>query len=110
VAYKILSALDLRHRGVEVISCPTCGRCMVNVESLAREVEKRLEHVEKPLKVAVMGCAVNGPGEAKFADVGIAGAGEHFILFVKGKVVGKLSQEEALNRLVEEVEKVAGES
>jgi len=109
VAYKILSALELRRRGVEVISCPTCGRCLVDVESLAEEVERRLEHVEKPLKVAVMGCAVNGPGEAQFADVGIAGAGEKFILFVKGRVIDKLSQEEALKRLVEEVERIARE-
>jgi len=107
VAYKILSALDLRHRGVEVISCPTCGRCTVDVERLAAEVEKRLEGVEKPLKIAVMGCAVNGPGEAKFADAGLAGAGSTFLLFFKGKVVAKgLSQEEALNRLLEEVEKL----
>ncbi len=109
VAYKILSALDLRKRGVEVISCPTCGRCLVDVESIAREVERRLEHIEKPLKVAVMGCAVNGPGEASFADVGIAGAGDYFILFVKGKVVTHLSEEEAIERLVKEVEKLAKE-
>jgi len=107
IAYKILSALELRRRGVEVISCPTCGRCLVDVEGLAKEVEERLEHIKEPIKVAVMGCAVNGPGEARFADVGIAGAGSYFILFVKGKVIGKLSQEEALERLVEEVEKLA---
>ncbi|MEO2082715.1 MAG: flavodoxin-dependent (E)-4-hydroxy-3-methylbut-2-enyl-diphosphate synthase, partial [Desulfurobacteriaceae bacterium] len=64
VAYKILSALELRKRGGEGVSCPSCGRCLVDVETLAEEVEKRLEHIEKPLKVAVMGCAVNGPGEA----------------------------------------------
>ncbi len=109
IAYKILSALELRKRGVEVISCPTCGRCMVDVETIAKEVERKLEHIEKPLKVAVMGCAVNGPGEARFADVGIAGAGDYFILFVKGKVIEKLSEEAALERLVEEVEKIAGE-
>ncbi|MEO2083340.1 MAG: flavodoxin-dependent (E)-4-hydroxy-3-methylbut-2-enyl-diphosphate synthase, partial [Desulfurobacteriaceae bacterium] len=90
-------------------SCPTCGRCLVDVETLAEEVEKRLEHIEKPLKVAVMGCAVNGPGEARFADVGIAGAGDYFILFVKGKVIEKLSQEEALEKLVSEVKKLAEE-
>ncbi len=109
IAYKILSALELRRRGVEVISCPTCGRCLVDVEGLAREVEERLEHVKKPLKVAVMGCAVNGPGEARFADVGIAGAGSYFILFVKGKVVEKLTPDRALERLVEEVERLAEE-
>jgi len=109
IAYKILQALGLRKRGVEVISCPTCGRCLVDVEGLAREVEERLEHVKKPLKVAVMGCAVNGPGEAKFADVGIAGAGSYFILFVGGEVIEKLKPEEALDRLVKEVEKLAEE-
>lgn len=107
IAYKILSALELKKRGVEVISCPTCGRCMVDVETIAKEVERRLEHIEKPLKVAVMGCAVNGPGEARFADVGIAGAGDYFILFVKGRVIEKLSEEAALERLVEEIEKTA---
>jgi len=109
VAYRILSALELRKRGVEVISCPTCGRCSVDVETIAQEVEERLSHIGKPLKVAVMGCAVNGPGEARFADVGIAGAGDRFILFIKGKVVDKLTQEEALDRLVKEVEKLAEE-
>ncbi len=109
VAYKILSALELRKRGVEVISCPTCGRCLVDVETLAEEVEKRLEHIKVPLKIAVMGCAVNGPGEAMFADIGIAGAGDYFILFVRGKVIDKLSQEDALERLVEEAEKIAAE-
>ncbi len=109
IAYKILSALELKKRGVEVISCPTCGRCMVDVETIAKEVERRLEHIEKPLKVAVMGCAVNGPGEARFADVGIAGAGDYFILFVKGRVIEKLSEEAALERLVEEIEKTARE-
>ena len=109
IAYKILSALELKKRGVEVISCPTCGRCMVDVETIAKEVERRLEHIEKPLKVAVMGCAVNGPGEARFADVGIAGAGDYFILFVKGRVIEKLTEEAALERLVEEIEKTARE-
>ena len=109
IAYKILSALELRRRGVEVISCPTCGRCLVDVETLAEEIEKRLEHIDVPLKVAVMGCAVNGPGEAMFADVGIAGAGDYFILFVKGKVIDRLPQSEALEKLVEEAEKIAAE-
>ena len=109
VAYKILSALELRKRGVEVISCPTCGRCLVDVETLAEEVERKLEHIKVPLKIAVMGCAVNGPGEAMFADIGIAGAGDYFILFVKGKVIDKLSQEDALERLVEEAERIAAE-
>lgn len=110
VAYKILSALELRKVGVEVISCPTCGRCMVDVQKIAEEVEKELSFIRKPLKIAVMGCAVNGPGEAKFADVGIAGAGSTFILFVKGEVVEKgLSKEEALKKLLEKAKELAGE-
>ncbi|MEO2069077.1 MAG: flavodoxin-dependent (E)-4-hydroxy-3-methylbut-2-enyl-diphosphate synthase [Desulfurobacteriaceae bacterium] len=109
VAYKILRSLGLRERGVEIISCPTCGRCMVDVEKIAKEVENKLEHIEVPLKVAVMGCAVNGPGEAKFADVGIAGAKDYFLLFVKGKVIDKFPQKFALDRLLEEVEKLARE-
>ncbi len=107
VAYRILSALGIRKRGVEVISCPTCGRCTVDVFGISREVEKRLSDIKKPIKVAVMGCAVNGPGEASFADVGIAGAGGHFVLFKKGKVICKLKQDEALDRLVEEAREIA---
>jgi len=110
IAYRILSALDIRRRGVEIISCPTCGRCCVDVLGIAEEVEERLEHISKPLKVAVMGCAVNGPGEAMLADAGIAGAESFFLLFVKGKVIGKLKPSEAVDRLVEEVEKIAGEN
>jgi len=81
-----------------------------NLVVLDREVEERLEHISKPLKVAVMGCAVNGPGEAMLADAGIAGAESFFLLFVKGKVIGKLKPSEAVDRLVEEVEKIAGEN
>jgi (E)-4-hydroxy-3-methylbut-2-enyl-diphosphate synthase len=107
VAYRILSALELRSRGVEVISCPTCGRCTVDVEGIAKAVEERLEHIEKPMKVAVMGCAVNGPGEAMFADAGIAGAGDTFVLFVKGRVIGKVLPGEAVEKLAEVVEAIA---
>jgi (E)-4-hydroxy-3-methylbut-2-enyl-diphosphate synthase len=108
VAYKILSALELRELP-EIVSCPTCGRCTVNVDEIAKRVEKELGGVKGKLKVAVMGCEVNGPGEAKFADVGIAGAKSQFALFVKGKVVGKFSEEEAFKRLVEEAHRLAGE-
>jgi (E)-4-hydroxy-3-methylbut-2-enyl-diphosphate synthase len=109
IAYKILGALEIRRRGIEIISCPTCGRCCVDVLGIAKEVEEKLEHISKPLKVAVMGCAVNGPGEAVFADVGIAGAENFFLLFVKGRVIEKLSPDKAVSRLVEEVEKLANE-
>ncbi|WP_457568200.1 flavodoxin-dependent (E)-4-hydroxy-3-methylbut-2-enyl-diphosphate synthase [Desulfurobacterium sp.] len=109
VAFKILSSLGLRSYGVDVISCPTCGRCQVNLPDVALKVEEALEHVKVPVTVAVMGCAVNGPGEASFADAGIAAAGERFILFVKGKVAGKFNEEDAIKKLVEEVERIADE-
>ncbi|WP_297445634.1 flavodoxin-dependent (E)-4-hydroxy-3-methylbut-2-enyl-diphosphate synthase [Desulfurobacterium sp.] len=109
VAFKILSSLGLRNYGVDVISCPTCGRCQIDLPKIALEVEEALEHIKVPVSVAVMGCAVNGPGEASFADVGIAAAGDKFIFFVNGKVVGKFDEKEAIERLVKEVERIANE-
>jgi len=102
-AYEILRALKLRERGVEVISCPTCGRCEIDIIGLAQEVEKRLLTVKTPLKVAIMGCVVNGPGEAKEADVGIAGGRGHGILFKKGEIVEKLSEGDLVPRLLKEI-------
>ena len=107
VAFKILGALGIRRRGVEFISCPTCGRTQVKLIETAVEVERRLGHVNFPLKVAVMGCAVNGPGEAKEADIGICGGKEGWILFRKGEVVGRLDPERTVDAFVEEVEKEA---
>lgn len=89
VGYEILRALGLRQRGVELISCPMCGRCEVDLISLATEIEQRLAHIEYPLKVAVMGCVVNGPGEAKQADVGVALERGEGVIFRKGKIVKK---------------------
>jgi (E)-4-hydroxy-3-methylbut-2-enyl-diphosphate synthase len=102
-AYEILRALKLRERGVEVISCPTCGRCEIDIIGLTHEVEKRLLTVKTPLKVAIMGCVVNGPGEAKEADVGIAGGRGQGILFKKGEIVEKLPEEELMPRLLKEI-------
>ena len=102
-AYEILRALKLRERGVEVISCPTCGRCEIDIIGLTHEVEKRLLTVKTPLKVAIMGCVVNGPGEAKEADVGIAGGRGQGILFKKGEIVQKISEEKLMARLLEEI-------
>ncbi len=104
VAWGILKALGLRQRGVELVSCPTCGRTQVELIAVAMEVEKRLLHVDVPLQVAVMGCAVNGPGEAREADVGICGGKKHWLLFRKGKVIRKLKPQEAVEVLVQEVE------
>ncbi|MBW2038987.1 MAG: flavodoxin-dependent (E)-4-hydroxy-3-methylbut-2-enyl-diphosphate synthase [Deltaproteobacteria bacterium] len=107
-AYDILRALRIRERGVEIISCPTCGRCEVELIPLVEEVQERLEHIQTPLTVAVMGCVVNGPGEAKEADVGIAGGKGMGLLFKKGKVIEKVKEGEWVKRLVEEVERMIG--
>jgi (E)-4-hydroxy-3-methylbut-2-enyl-diphosphate synthase len=102
-AYEILRALKLRARGVEIISCPTCGRCEIDIIGLTHEVEKRLLTVKTPLKVAIMGCVVNGPGEAKEADVGIAGGRGQGILFKKGEIIEKLPEGDLVPRLLKEI-------
>lgn len=106
-AYHILGALGLRRRGVEIISCPTCGRCEVDLIPVVEELERRLAHIEAPIRVAVMGCVVNGPGEAREADVGIAGGKGTGVLFKKGEVVEKVPEGDWIRRLVEEVERMA---
>jgi (E)-4-hydroxy-3-methylbut-2-enyl-diphosphate synthase len=104
VAYGILRTLGIRERGIELVSCPTCGRCRVDLLSIVDEVEHRLAHVRTPLKVAVMGCVVNGPGEAREADVGVAGGKGIGILFKKGERVRKIEEADLVNTLVSEVE------
>lgn len=103
VGYTVLQALGLRERGVEIISCPTCGRCQIGLEAIAQEVEQRLQHVAKPLKVAVMGCPVNGPGEARQADVGIAGGKGQGLVFRQGLVVRKVPEDQLVEALMQEV-------
>ena len=103
-AYGILRSLGLRNRGVEVISCPTCARCQLDVFSLAQKVEDNLQHLAVTLKVAVMGCPVNGPGEAQDADIGIAGSGKMGVLFKKGRVDRKVKREELYSTLMSEIE------
>ncbi|NLJ70452.1 MAG: flavodoxin-dependent (E)-4-hydroxy-3-methylbut-2-enyl-diphosphate synthase [Clostridiaceae bacterium] len=103
-AYSILKSLGLRARGALLISCPTCGRTEVDLQSLAEQVETLLTEVKEPIKVAVMGCPVNGPGEAREADCGIAGGRDIYIIFRNGKVVEKVNQENALNALKNEIE------
>jgi (E)-4-hydroxy-3-methylbut-2-enyl-diphosphate synthase len=107
VAWEMLKALKLRERGINIISCPTCGRTQIDVIGLAQEVERRLSHVTKPLDVAVMGCIVNGPGEALRADIGIAGGKGRGLLFRHGEVVMKLKEDELADALVKEVEEAA---
>ncbi|MBA2880299.1 (E)-4-hydroxy-3-methylbut-2-enyl-diphosphate synthase [Desulfosalsimonas propionicica] len=100
VGYEILKALDIRRRGPEIISCPTCGRCEIDLFSIAESVEKALLSSRAPIRVAVMGCAVNGPGEAREADVGIAGGRGTGILFKKGKVVKKFPEDRLVRELL----------
>lgn len=103
VAYEILKSLGLREKGANIISCPTCGRCGIDIIGLASEVESRLKDIDKPITVAVMGCAVNGPGEAREADIGIAGGKGFGLLFRKGKVIKKVKEGELLDALLEEI-------
>lgn len=109
VAYEILRALDLRHRGPEIISCPTCGRCEIDLFGLVNRVERALYGIKASPKVAIMGCVVNGPGEAREADVGIAGGRGQGILFKKGELVKKVPEEELAEVLLEEVERIVEE-
>ncbi|MDM8000701.1 MAG: flavodoxin-dependent (E)-4-hydroxy-3-methylbut-2-enyl-diphosphate synthase, partial [Dehalococcoidia bacterium] len=104
----ILKSLDLREHGPILVSCPTCGRCEVDLLGLARAVEERLVGIEKPVKVAVMGCVVNGPGEARDADVGIACGKGKGAIFRKGEVVRTVKEADFLTALMHEVEGVKG--
>lgn len=106
VAKNILSALDLDRESIQIVSCPTCARTKINLIELAERMEKKMEGIKKPLKVAIMGCAVNGPGEAKEADIGIAGGKGEAILFKKGQVVRKLKEEEIEEVLLSEIQKM----
>ncbi len=103
-AYEILKALNIRRRGPEIISCPTCGRCEINLFDIVEHVEKALLKETKDLKVAIMGCVVNGPGEAKDADIGIAGGKGLGILFKKGKLVKKCKEEDLIETLLKEID------
>ena len=102
--WTLLSALDLRRRGPEIISCPTCGRCQVDLISLASNVEERLRNVEAPVKVAVMGCIVNGPGEARDADIGVACGKGSGVVFKHGEVVRKVAEDQIVDALMSELE------
>jgi (E)-4-hydroxy-3-methylbut-2-enyl-diphosphate synthase len=104
--YEILKALDIRKRGPEIISCPTCGRCNINLFDIVGRVEKALLSNPVNVKIAIMGCVVNGPGEAKEADIGVAGGDGTGILFKRGKVVKKFPQEMLVNVLLDEVAKL----
>ena len=103
---KLLNAIGIRNDGIKFVSCPTCGRTEIDLIGIAKAAEERLKDVNKNITVAIMGCVVNGPGEASAADIGIAGGKGCGVLFKKGKIVCKLKEEELLDRLVEEIEKM----
>jgi (E)-4-hydroxy-3-methylbut-2-enyl-diphosphate synthase len=103
VGYEILRALKIRQRGVEIISCPICGRCEVDLKHLVEKVKKGVQGISQPITLAIMGCVVNGPGEAKEADIGIAGGRGVGLLFKKGKVVKKVREKDFASVLLSEV-------
>ena len=106
IAWEILKSLHLRQKGIELIACPTCGRTEIDLLGLAKKVEKILSEVNAPIKVAVMGCVVNGPGEASFADIGLCGGKKQAVIFKKGKVVKTMPEKNALPIFIEEIKKV----
>ncbi len=105
-AQDILKALDMKKDCPYIVSCPTCGRTRIDLISLVKEVEKRLEGCKKNIKVAVMGCVVNGPGEAKEADIGIAGGNGNGLIFKKGEILKKVPESELLDELMKEIDKL----
>src|SRR5438034_6628048 len=109
VGFEILKSLELRHRGINVIACPTCGRVEIDVVRMANELEKRLGHIKTPLNVSGLGCVVNGIGDGKEADIGIAGGEGVGILFKKGKLLRKVPSAELMETLIREVELLAKE-
>lgn len=115
VGYEILKALGLRQQGPEIISCPTCGRCEIDIVRIAREVERKISpktarEYKRPLKIAIMGCVVNGPGEAKEADIGIAGGRKFGLLFKHGKLIKKVPEKDLVKVLTTEIKNLTKES
>ena len=103
-AYDIQKVLGMRKTGAEIVSCPTCGRTQLDLISIANEVEKRAANIDKPIKIAVMGCAVNGPGEAREADIGIAGGKGEGLIFKKGEIIKKVPEDRLVDELMKEIE------
>lgn len=106
VCFELLRSLKIRERGPELISCPTCGRTQIDLFAIAEEVERYVQNMEKPIKVAVMGCVVNGPGEAKEADIGLAGGNGVGIIFKKGELYKKVKEEDLLDAFLDELKKI----
>jgi (E)-4-hydroxy-3-methylbut-2-enyl-diphosphate synthase len=109
VGYEILKALKIRQKGIEIISCPTCGRCEIDITHLAKKIEREIKGISVPLTLAIMGCVVNGPGEAKEADLGIAGGKGEGVFFKKGRVVRKVRAIDFSSVLLREVFEMAGD-
>ena len=105
VAREILKSLGIIKNGIELVSCPTCGRCGINLAEITEKIENALTNVKKDIKVAIMGCAVNGPGEARDADLGIAGGKNEALLFRRGEIIRKIPQENIVEELLKEIEK-----
>ena len=105
-AYSIQKVLGMRKEGATLVSCPTCGRTRIDLIPIANEVEKRIQNIKKPIKVAVMGCAVNGPGEAREADIGIAGGDGVGIIFSHGEILRKVPQDKIVEELMKEIERL----
>ncbi len=103
VAQKILQTLEIRNQGVEIISCPSCGRCEIDLINIAKEVEEKTKDIKKGIKIAVMGCVVNGPGEAREADIGIAGGKGVGLIFKKGKVIKKVAEDKFVEELIKHI-------
>ncbi len=106
IGKEILRSLGYVNEGIEFVSCPTCGRTNIDLISIAQEVEKRLLNYNKNIKVAVMGCVVNGPGEAREADIGIAGGKGEGLIFKKGEIIKKVKEEDIIDELIKEIEKM----
>lgn len=103
--FEILKSLGLRQKGVNFVSCPTCGRCQINLIDLAKKVEEKFKNIEEPITIATMGCPVNGPGEAKHADFGIAGGIKEGYIFKKGEIIAKVPEDEIIEKLDEIIKK-----
>ena len=103
--FQILKSLGLRQKGVNFVSCPTCGRCQIDLISLAKKVEEKFKDLDKPITIATMGCPVNGPGEAKHADFGVAGAIKEGYIFKKGEIIARVPEDEIIQKLDEIIQK-----
>jgi len=108
VAYEILKCLGLREHGPIIVSCPTCGRTEIDIINIASEVERRVANIKAPLKIAVMGCVVNGPGEAKEADFGIAGGKGVGLIFRHGEIIKKVKEAELVDSLLAVIKESQG--